>query len=261
VDHYQDLGLVFPGGNAPNFAVHASRSGARCAFLGVVGDDQAGALLRAGLIAEGVDVARLRTVPGPTPVVTVRDENDAGFDCVACPRSFLRFEPSTADADYLAGFDLVHLASTSRSDPSAPLWAQRVPLSYDFSDGPRPDDPLVALTTYAAVSRPGMGEAEAADLAVSLQRRGPRLAAVTRGAAGVTACLGGELCHQAAAAGSTIDTLGAGDALLAHLVVRLLSGEDLAAALGAAAHYAARTCGHLGAFGRGRSAAGVIATP
>ncbi len=260
VDHYQDLGLVFPGGNAPNFAVHASRSGARSAFLGVVGDDPAGALLRAGLEAEAVDVSHLRTMPGPTPVVTVRQDDDAGFDCVACPRHFLPFEPSTADADYLADFDLIHLASTSRSDPSAPLWAQRGPLSYDFAEGPGPDDALLPLITYAAVSRPGMGEAEAAGLAVSLQRRGPRLVAVTRGAAGVTACLRGEERHQAAAAGSTIDTLGAGDALLAHLMVRLLSGDDLAAALAAAARYAARTCGHLGGFGRGRPAAGVIAT-
>jgi fructoselysine 6-kinase len=260
VDHYQDLGLAFPGGNAPNFAVHAARSGARTAFLGVVGDDPAGALLRAGLEAEGVDASRLRTVSGATPVVTVRHDDD-GFGCAACPRRFLPFEPSGADADYLAGFDLVHLASTSRTDASAPLWAQRVPLSYDFAGGPGPNDVLLPFTAYAALSRPGMGEAEAADLAVRWQRRGPRLVAVTRGAAGVTACLRGELQHQAAAAGSTIDTLGAGDALFAHLIVRLLSGDGLTTALAAASRYAAHTCGHLGGFGRGRPAADVIATP
>jgi fructoselysine 6-kinase len=252
VDHYQDLGLAFPGGNAPNFAVHAARSGARSAFLGVVGDDPAGALLRTSLEAEGVDVSHLRSVPGPTPVVTVRQDDDTGFDCVACPRHFLPFEPSGADADFLAGFDLIHLASTSRSDAAAPLWAQRVPLSYDFAGGPGPDDPLLPLIAYAALSRSGMSEPEAADLAIRLQRRGPRLVAVTRGAAGATACLRGEWRHQAAAAGSTIDTLGAGDALFAHLMVRLLLGDDLTAALAAAVGYAARTCGHLGGFGRGR---------
>jgi fructoselysine 6-kinase len=261
VDHYQDLGLAFPGGNAPNFAVHAARSGARSAFLGVVGDDPAGALLRASLEAEGVDVSCLRSLSGSTPVVTVRHDADAGFGCAACPRRFLPFEPSATDADYLAGFDLIHLASTSRTDASAPLWAQRVPLSYDFAGGPGPDDPLLPLVAYAALSRPGMSEPEAADLATRLQRRGPRLVAVTRGAAGVTACLCGELRHQAAPVTSTIDTLGAGDALFAHLVVRLLLGDDLSAALAAAARYAARTCGHLGGFGRGRSAAGLIATP
>ena len=156
MDHYQDLGLVFPGGNAPNFAVHAARSGAHSAFLGVVGDDPAGALLRAGLEAEGVDVSHLRTLPGPTPVVTVRQDDDAGFDCVACPRHFLPFEPSAADADFLAGFDLIHLASTSRSDACRlPSGRNEWPLSYDFAGGPGPDDPLLPLVAYAAVSRPG----------------------------------------------------------------------------------------------------------
>lgn len=260
MDHYQDLGLAFPGGNAPNVAVHAARSGAEAAFLGVVGDDPAGRLIREALEMEGVGTSRLRVVPGATPAVTVARDEGGDFGCVACPRRFLPFEPGADDADYLAGFDLIHVASTSRADAAVAAWADRVRVSYDFAGGPDAGTAsLLPLITFAALSRPGSGEPEAARLAVELQRRGPRLVVVTRGAAGVTACLEGEVLHQPAAPASALDTLGAGDALIARLAVRLLCGDGLGPALAAAARQAARACGHLGGFGRGRPAAEVLA--
>ena len=203
--------------------------------------------------AEGVDVSHLRTLPGPTPVVTVRQDDDAGFDCVACPRHFLPFEPSAEDADFLAGFDLIHLASTSRSDVSVPPLGATSGLS--LTDSPA----APARTTPSCRSSPmppcrgaGLGEAEAADLAVRLQRRGPRLVTVTRGAAGVTVCLRGEGRRPGrAAAGSTIDTWAV--MLSAHLVVRLCRAHDLAVAWSAAARYVRGPGGSPGGFGRGGS--------
>ena len=259
VDHYPDLGLAFPGGNAPNVAVHASRSGAVAAFLGVAGDDPAGRLIRTSLEAEGVDTSRLWAVPGATPAVTVRRGPGGDFRCVACPRQFLPFKLGTDATEYLAGFDLVHLASTSRTDAVVTAWAERLPISYDFAGGPdAATAALLPFVTFAALSRPEMGEAEAARLAVELQRCGPRLVVITRGAAGATACLQGEVHHEPAGASSAIDTLGAGDALLAHLAVRLLWGDGPAPALAAATRYAAGTCGHLGGFGHGRPAVEIL---
>lgn len=259
VDHYPDLGLAFPGGNAPNVAVHAARSGAAAAFLGVAGDDPAGRLIRASLEAEGVETSRLQAIPGVTPAVTVRRGPGGDFRCVACPRQFLHFAPGADAAEYLAGFDLVHLASTSRADAVVAAWAERLPLSYDFAGGPdAATATLLPFVTFAALSRPDMDEVEAAGLAVELQRRGPRLVVITRGAAGATACLHGEVHHEPAGTSSAIDTLGAGDALLAHLVVRLLWGDGPAPALAAATRYAAGTCSHLGGFGHGRPAAEIL---
>lgn len=259
VDHYQDLGLAFPGGNAPNVAVHAARSGAAAAFFGVVGDDPAGHLIRTSLEAEGVETSHLRAVPGATPAVTVRRDHTGDFDCAACPREFLPFAPGVEAAEYLAGFDLVHLAGTSRVDAVAASWAERLPLSYDFAGGPDATSAaLLPRVVCAALSRPNLTEAEAARLAVELQRRGPRLVVVTRGAAGATACLQGEVHHAPAADSSTIDSLGAGDALLAHLAVRLMRGDDPAVALASAARYAAGTCRHLGGFGHGKPAVEVL---
>ena len=45
VDCYLDEGQVFAGGNALNVAVFARRAGARTAYAGTVGSDDAGALI------------------------------------------------------------------------------------------------------------------------------------------------------------------------------------------------------------------------
>jgi sugar/nucleoside kinase (ribokinase family) len=72
VDCYPDLGVMFPGGNALNVAVHARRVGASSAYVGVVGDDEAGALVRRALTDEGVDAGLLRVAPGPNAFAMVR---------------------------------------------------------------------------------------------------------------------------------------------------------------------------------------------
>lgn len=52
------------GGPAATAAVTLRRAGVSVAFVGAVGDDEAGSLIRAGLEREGVDTRLLRTVAG-----------------------------------------------------------------------------------------------------------------------------------------------------------------------------------------------------
>ena len=69
VDRYVDLGTLYPGGNALNVAVFAARFGAEAAYLGVVGDDEAGRLVRRSLIEEGA----IRVLPKPFQGETLED--------------------------------------------------------------------------------------------------------------------------------------------------------------------------------------------
>ena len=55
-----------PGGKGLNQAVACARMGAKTAFAGCVGNDDAGVMLRGVLEAEGVDTQLLRTVDAPT---------------------------------------------------------------------------------------------------------------------------------------------------------------------------------------------------
>jgi len=60
------------GGKSGNQAVAAARLGADVAFVGALGDDAFGAEARAALVAEGVDVCGLTTLPGvPTGVALI----------------------------------------------------------------------------------------------------------------------------------------------------------------------------------------------
>jgi sulfofructose kinase len=52
------------GGPAATAAVAAARLGVPAAFVGAVGDDEAGGRIVAGLRAENVDVSGVRVVPG-----------------------------------------------------------------------------------------------------------------------------------------------------------------------------------------------------
>ncbi|MGH9272758.1 MAG: PfkB family carbohydrate kinase, partial [Ilumatobacteraceae bacterium] len=54
------------GGKGLNQAIAAARAGARTAFVGAVGDDQAGSRLLAELTAAGVDTSGAARRSGPT---------------------------------------------------------------------------------------------------------------------------------------------------------------------------------------------------
>jgi len=60
-----------PGGKGLNQAIAAARDGADVRFVGCVGQDAAGEMLRAALIAAGVNVAGLRIVPGQSGLACV----------------------------------------------------------------------------------------------------------------------------------------------------------------------------------------------
>lgn len=67
------------GGKGANQAVAAARLGAGVLFLGCVGADGFGALQKASLAAEGIDLSRLKTVEGTptgTAIIEVSDEGE-----------------------------------------------------------------------------------------------------------------------------------------------------------------------------------------
>ena len=84
-----------PGGKGANQAIAAARLGRAVSFVGVVGDDGHGALLTQALVAEGVDVAYLRRLPGvPTgrALVLVDDQAENSIVVVSGANAELRAE-------------------------------------------------------------------------------------------------------------------------------------------------------------------------
>ncbi|MEU5940430.1 ribokinase [Micromonospora sp. NPDC047548] len=74
-----------PGGKGANQAVAAARAGADCDFVGAVGADEFGTLLRDNLVAAGIDVRGLRTVDEPSGVALIAVDHAAENCIVVAP--------------------------------------------------------------------------------------------------------------------------------------------------------------------------------
>jgi sugar/nucleoside kinase (ribokinase family) len=249
VDCYPDLGVMFPGGNAVNVAVHAKRCGAQSAYLGALGTDAAGLLLAAALKREAVDLALTRVVDGPNAYAVVRVvAGNRRFE--AADVGVSRFTLSADDFSAMRAVDIVHTGECSLVEAQLSKIADSARLlSFDFSE--RPWDYVEAYARYAdvaIVSAPNSGDSPAA-LAARVAALGPSTVAVTQGASGATLFVNGRTLYAPAGRGEVVDTLGAGDAFIARLLVGLAAQEPPESLLPAATKYATQTCASYGAFG------------
>jgi fructoselysine 6-kinase len=253
VDCYVDRGLMFPGGNSVNVAVHAARAGTSSAYVGVIGDDERGRLVSGALGAERVDRTGLRSRPGPSAYAVVRHvDGERVFE--SSDKGVSLFDPTSADLDLVAGFELAHSSYCSGLEAALPELAGRTRLSFDFND--RTDDgyaddllPYVAVATFSAAH---LGRTECERLVRWAGSRGPQYVFATRGAEGAIGYDGRELCVADARPVEMIDSLGAGDAFIGRALHGLLVGERLPALLDAAVEAGSRACTELGGFGHGR---------
>ena len=108
-----------PGGAPANVAVAASRLGASTAFVGCVGEDTFGAILRDTLQHNGVDISGLQ-VTGETSttlaVVTVDQKGERSFSFCRKPGADTRIKTQAA-IEAVKDAGLLHFGSVSLTDP------------------------------------------------------------------------------------------------------------------------------------------------
>ncbi|MFN8194767.1 MAG: PfkB family carbohydrate kinase [Nocardioidaceae bacterium] len=255
VDVYVDEGFMYPGGNALNVAVHATRIGATpAAYVGALGTDHAGKVVLAALEAEGVDTGRTRVVDGPNAFATVR--------LVAGDRVFSqggvgvsRFTPDAGDLALAAAARVVHTGECSMMEPHLDaLSAAARFLSFDFSE--RDWDYVEAHAPHAdlaILSRPERSSDDPLEVAARVLELGPTQVVVSSGAKGALWADRTRHLHAAAPDARVVDTLGAGDSLIARLLVGIVEGETPDVWLPAATAYATAACMERGAFGHAAS--------
>lgn len=252
VDLYPDLGRVYAGGNCVNVAVFAARAGMASAYLGQIGDDEAGRRLLDRVREEGVDVSRCRVVPGETGWTRVRIvDRERKFDGHhPGPAVALRLSP--ADRAYAWRCTVLHSSVFSALDDQLPeLKRPGQILSYDLADKKldRIAPALLAALDVLFLSRADASPEERAALAATIRGAGVREVVITHGKSGATAFTAAGAHAEPAQPTDVIDTLGAGDAFIARYLVGMVRGEDIAARMTACAAAAAAVCTHHGAFG------------
>ena len=252
-----DLG-VHPGGKGANQAVAAARLGARVAFVGRVGDDAHGRLIRESLAVAGVDHAHLRIAAAPTGVALILLTPDGENSIVVSP-----------GANALVGTEDVDVASDALGRPSVLLLQREIdprvsahaarraaeagarvllslaPAGEVPGDLLRLADPLVVNEHEAADLLAASGDPE--DHARGLLRLGARSAVITLGPRGAAVAAANGVASVPAPPVRPVDTTGAGDAFTGALAWRLSAGDDLVGAAAVAARAAALSVTRSGA--------------
>jgi fructoselysine 6-kinase len=240
VDRYVgDESYDLPGGNALNVAV---RLGAD--YYGSVGDDGEGRMLVEAARAAGAGVGGVEVVRGRTGVTLVRLEGGERRFLLEEYGASGAYRVSDGVAERLRGYRWVHVARQPDALDFAPaLRAAGVAVSCDFCDA-WDDEYAARLAPHLDVAFfSGDGGAAAAAVA-----RGARVGVATLGGAGSIAYTDDERIEQAALPADVVDTLGAGDALIAAFIASALEGADARTSLRRGAGAAADACAHPGAW-------------
>ena len=221
------------GGKGVNQAVAAARTGARVAFVGAVGRDHAGEVVRAVLTADGVDVSHLATLDVPTgrALIGVADSGENAI--IVVPGANHSLDPAhvVAAGAAIGGARVVlaqlevPLAVVEAAMTAAAPAATRVL-------NPAPAAPLPAgLLARLDLITPNEHEVGLLGGVDALRRAGVARVVVTEGSRGARLVDAAGERRIPPYPARPVDTTGAGDAFCGTLAARLAAGDDLEAAL------------------------------
>jgi sulfofructose kinase len=223
---------VAGGGPAATAAVTIARLGGTAAFVGAVGDDEAGAFVRDGLAREGVDVSALAVVRGTTTAQSAILVGPTGA------RSIVHHPGSAAGGAELPSVDAawIHVDHVGYGLLGRAISAR---LSVDGGN-PIEGLELDGVALYAPTEdalRLQFGDVQGALAA------GADLVVVTRGADGSSATSrDGVVAAPGVPCDDLVSTLGAGDVFHGALLAFMSRGVTLRAALHAANTAASLSC-------------------
>ncbi len=246
------------GGVAAVAPVALARLGARVGFAGAVGADAYGERIRAGLLADGVDVDLLVTLPDRTTRATI-----ILSDVATNTRSIIntssaaraRVQLSEAIVRTARSVRLVHLDQTTFPSLATDLLPHcrraGVQVSVDAGvDIPAIETYLPSIDIYITTGRQLLdmtGEREWLSALRAVRAQGPRVVVATLGEEGsVGLAEDGTLASSPAFAVKVADTTGAGDVYHGAFLFALLEGQGMREALRFANAAAALSCRAVG---------------
>jgi len=214
------------GGKGLNQAVACARMGARVAFVGCVGDDAAGRMLRGLLADEGIDVEALGTSVLPTGRAFITVDSSGGNTIVVVPG---------ANADVGRDHDielppcrlvLAQLETPTATVASVLRQARRAGVRTVLNPAPAVALPA-GLVADCDIVVPNEMEAEALGGADELLRAGAAAVVVTLGERGALVVTVGSTHAVDPHRVAPVDTVGAGDAFVGAMCAELMRGAPL----------------------------------
>lgn len=242
-----------PGGAPCNFLAALSKYGARTAFLGKVGDDAFGALLRRTLEQSGIDTRGLVTDPAvftTLAFVTFDAGGERSFSFARKPGADILLNERELDLSLIAGAKVFHFGTLSLTDEPART-ATRAAVACAKEHGKLITfDPNLRKPLWSGLDRAreeilwGLSQADVVKISEDevdflwscgpeegarrlLEEHGVSLAMVTLGGEGCLLANGRDSVRVRGPRVTPVDTTGAGDIFGGSAVKRLLElGKD-----------------------------------
>ncbi len=220
----------FPGGKGLNQAVAAARCGASVAFVGAVGDDEAGHRFRDVVRTEGIDDRWLLTVPDVTTgraLIAVDEHAENSIVVVAGANAEVRWPLDGAPTGtvVLAQLEVpigtVDAAFTAARARGSTTILNPAPAA-DLPDSTIAASTLIVPNEHEVIVLGGFQQ---------LLDDGVDTVVTTLGANGVRINRPGTVSAYPPMPVVPIDTTGAGDAFCGNLAARLAAGDDLSTAV------------------------------
>ncbi|MBO0868597.1 MAG: sugar kinase [Micromonosporaceae bacterium] len=253
--HATSLDLSCAGAES-NLAIGLSRLGHTVCWIGRVGADEFGALVRRTLVAEGVDVRSVVVDPDAATGLMVRSRRTDALTRVTYYRSGSagsRLCADDVDCGVLRTAQILHVTGITPALSASARAAIRYAIEFAAANGvvvsldinyrqalwpaeqavlelrelARQADILFATEPEARLIAEGDPAPDSEALAVDLAALGPTQVLLKRGAEGGVACIDGAVQTYTAYPVTQIDPIGAGDAFAAGYLSGLLDGEPV----------------------------------
>jgi ribokinase len=243
------------GGPAATAVVAASRLGAETAFLGVVGDDQAGEEILRSFRKENVETKHIRIKIGKESAVAYCwvEQQSGKRSIVWSKGTAMPLDAEDVDMDFVASLKLLHLdghnaEAAIRAAETAK--ANGVIVSLDAGSIYPGMETLVGLADICIASETFAWnftkENDAEKAVEKLFMKGKQVAAVTRGDKGVVAITKDGLIRKGAFHVPVVDTTGAGDVFHGAFAFAYIQDWEVNKCLDFASATAAIKCTRLG---------------
>ena len=243
------------GGPAATSTVAAARLGLDAAFIGTVGDDDAGVKILKDFQAEGVNTDAIVVRKGRTsPVAYCWVDEPTGKRSVAWTRGDTEeLEEAEVNLDVLNGASVLHMdGHNPKGALAAAKRAKELGVLVNFDAGTVRDG-VAELLPYAdiliaseAFARSWTSENDLKKALVKLAEYGSKVVGCTMGELGSMMYDNGKYIECPAFKISPVDTTGAGDVFHTSFAVRYLETQDLYECQRFGAAVSAIKCGKLG---------------
>lgn len=255
IDNYVELGKRFPGGNALNFAIYASRhNGVEAYYIGIVGNDDNGRYMLDQIKEQGLNTKNIIVEEGTTAVtkILIRDGDRVFDDYIegVQENAVLPYGKIPNPKDY----DLIHFTvwGFGREHVQKLKETTNIILSCDFSrqlDDPRTEImPHLDVSFFSGSFLIEKGENPESVLK-NLKEKTPGIVVMTLGEYGSMVFDGVRIYRGETIPVDVVDTLGAGDSYIASFLVSHLKGDTISESI-RKGHLAAREiCRRLGGWG------------